>query len=32
MNFAPEFIDNRDGNTIAEALARLRTGISLSRT
>jgi hypothetical protein len=23
MNFAPEFIDNRDGNTLAEALAQL---------
>src|SRR5690349_19820482 len=23
MSFAPEFIDNRDGNTLAEALARL---------
>jgi hypothetical protein len=26
MNFAPEFIDNRDGNTLAEALVRLLGG------
>jgi hypothetical protein len=26
LNFAPEFIDNRDGNTLAEALARLLGG------
>ena len=26
MNFAPEFIDNRNGNTLAEALARLLGG------
>src|SRR5262249_17413465 len=26
MNFVPEFIDNRDGNTLAEALARVLGG------
>ena len=26
MNFTPEFIDNRNGNTLAEALARLLGG------
>jgi hypothetical protein len=30
MNFAPEFIDNRDGNTMAEALARLLGGSKTS--
>ena len=26
MKFAPEFIDNRDGNTLAEALAQISGG------
>jgi hypothetical protein len=28
MNFVPEFIDNRDGKTLAEALARLWAAVS----